>query len=228
VLSGIALCGILVVEAGNPRRLIMAAKRKPAKARTESSGRTSRDSRSLPSAEWLASKLLQMDCEPDQSEWEGTGRSYRQARDARRLENAEHILGVYACAQTAIEIASGKKLNPHSLLNTFTKTQIERGLSFDEYAKYVASDSNCMRAKRKLAVWIDSLEPPAFFWELRMRNSYYDNATGFITGNEWVLLHDNGRFRQRTDTVVMHQRSFAAFDKRRREPWAALLGEKKS
>jgi hypothetical protein len=204
----------------------MTAKRKPEKAKTVSSGKTSRDLRSLPSAEWLASKLLQMDCEPERSEWEGTGKSYWEARDARRLKSAEHILEVYACAQTALEIALGNRKDPHKLLSTFTKTQIERGLSFDEYAKYVAGDSNCMRAKRKLAVWIDSLRPPALCWELKMRDRYYDNASGHITGDEWVRYHDGAHLR--TDAALLHQRSFAAFDRKRQESWAQLLGEKKS
>lgn len=206
----------------------MTAKRKATTKRDSEAVKPTRKQSSLPSVEWLASKMLEMDREPERSEVEGTGKSYDEVREATRLKTARYIMGVFASAQMAIEVVSGRQNDPHELTASFTEDQIKNGLCFDDYAKYVADDTNCARAKRKLAVWIEQLEPGMLCFEHRLRGRLYENATGFFSGADWLKHYDRKNIWMRAQQAFIDRRSFAAFDNKRRASWAELLGEKKS
>ena len=204
----------------------MTVKKKAAKTMSRKSGKLTVKGTRLPSVEWLAGRLLERDCEPERHDIEGTGKTYYEVREAMRLKEATHILGVFASAQKAIAIASGDEDDPHDLAAHFTVDQIKNGLCFDDYAKYVADDLNCARAKRKLVVWIDHLEPEMLCFKYKVRSWYYDNATGFITGAEWLRLHDRNETKILAPEAFIARRSFAAFDNKRRLSWAQLFDEK--
>jgi hypothetical protein len=204
----------------------MTAKKKDTTKRGSEAAKPTRKQTSFPSVEWLAGKLLERDCEPERHDIEGTGKTYYEVREAMRLKEATHILGVFASAQKAIAIASGDEDNPHDLAANFTVDQIKNGLRFNDYAKYVAGDLNCARAKRKLAVWIDHLEPEMLCFKYKLRSWHYDNATGFITGAEWVRLHDRDETKMDAPEAFIARKSFAAFDNKGHLSWVQLLGEK--
>lgn len=218
---GLAACGILGMDK-------MTAKKKVTKARGSGEDKPNRKQSNLPSVEWLASKMLEMDSEVERYEVEGTGKSYNEVREAKRLKTARYIMGVFASAQMAIEVVSGRKEDPYELGSSFTEDQIKNGLCFDDYAKYVADDTNCARAKRKIAVWIEQLEPGMLCFEHRLRSSQYDNATGVFSGADWLKHYDRKNIRMRAQEAFIDRRAFAAFDNKRRASWAELLGEKKT
>jgi len=217
---GLAACGILVTDK-------MTAKKKATKGRGSEAAKPTRKQSDLPSVEWLASKMLEMDCEPERYEIERSGKSYHEVREAIRLKSARHILGVFASAQKAIEVVSGMQEDPYELTAHFTEDQIKSGLPFDDYAKYVADDSNCARAKRKLAVWIDQLQPGMLCFQYRLRSWHYDNATGSMSGAEWLQLYNHKNTRVRAQQAFIDRRAFEAFDNRGHASWAELLGKKK-
>lgn len=204
----------------------MTVKNKAAKTMSRKSGKLTAKGTSLPSVEWLAGKLLERDCEPERHDIEGTGKTYYEVREAMRLKEAAHILGVFASAQKAMAIASGDEDDPHGLAAHFTVDQIKNGLRFNDYVKYVAGDLNCARAKRKLAVWIDHLKPKMLCFKYKLRSWHYDNATGFISGAEWVRLHDRDETKMNAPEAFIARKSFAAFDNEGHPSWVQLLGEK--
>jgi hypothetical protein len=75
------------------------AKKKATKGRSSEAAKPTRKQGDLPSVEWLASKMLELDREPERSEVEGTGKSHHEVSEAIRLATARYILGVYASAQ---------------------------------------------------------------------------------------------------------------------------------
>jgi len=70
------------------------------------------------------------------------------------------------------------------------------------------------------------IEPEMLCFKYKLRSWHYDNATGFITGAEWVRLHDRDENRMVAPEAFIAKRSFAAFDNKRRLSWVQLFDEK--
>jgi hypothetical protein len=192
----------------------------------------------LPSPEWLADKVLQMEqnrTPEEQSQYAVFGETLE---DLRRYD-ARYILDVYRDAQVELRDAASGTKTPFSREKVFTQEQLDHGVNVFEAFRMIANEKDLGRAKDRIAIWLD--------WE----HGHDDSATNGVklaaprtihgyaepgkphTGESWLEEAQIGWGKDRGNgmpwfvvySLMMH---FDGFDRTiRRVPWDKLYQLKK-
>jgi hypothetical protein len=193
----------------------------------------------LPSPEWLADKVLEMELSrtPEQQSLDAP---FNETPEDVRRHYARYILDVYRDAQVELRDAAGGTKTPFSYENVFTQEQLDHGVNVFEALRMIANEKDLGRAKDRIAIWID--------WE----HGYDDSATSGVrvaaprtihgyaepgkphTGESWLEDTQSAWGKDRGNglpwfvvySLMMH---FDGFDRTiRRVPWDNLYRLKKS
>jgi hypothetical protein len=130
----------------------------------------------LPSPEWLADKVLQMEQNrtPEQQSLDAVNNETLE--DVRRYY-ARYILDVYRDAQVELRDAASGTKTPFSYERVFTQEQLDYGVNVFEAFRMIANEKDLGRAKDRIAIWID--------WE----HGYDDSATNGVKVSAPRTIH---------------------------------------
>jgi len=192
----------------------------------------------LPSPEWLADKVLQMELNRTPEQQSLDAPFHETLEDVRR-HYARYILDVYRDAQVELRDAASGTKTPFSREKVFTQEQLDHGVNVFEAFRMIANEKDLGRAKDRIAIWMD--------WE----HGHDDSATNGVrvvaprtiqgyaepgkphTGESWLEETQTGWGKDRGNgmpwfvvySLMMH---FDGFDRTiRRVPWDKLYQLKK-
>jgi hypothetical protein len=192
----------------------------------------------LPSPEWLADKVLQME-QTRTPEQQSLDAPFNETPEDVRRHYARYILEVYRDAQVELRDAASGTKTPFSYEKVFTQEQLAHGVNVFEAFRMIANEKDLGRAKDRIAIWLD--------WE----HGHDDSATNGVkvvaprtihgysepgrphTGESWLEEAQTGWGKDRGNgmpwfvvySLMMH---FDGFDRTiRRVPWDKLYRLKK-